>query len=109
MEHVLGGHVSCVGRRPSIANVAEMAALRPKNIGGLRGRVQGPEKWGCVMLAKIETLLAIGKQLRGQNEGIAGEALPRRWIDLIHHLNGQQSQRPQPEAEPRDRPQTRVN
>ena len=60
------------------------------------------------MLAKIERLLAIGKQLRGQNEGIAGEALPRRWIDLIHHLNRQESQqRPQPE--PPDRPQTRVN
>jgi hypothetical protein len=41
--------------------------------------VQGPEKWGWVM--KIETLLAIGKQLRRQNEGIAGEAMPRRWID----------------------------
>jgi len=45
------------------------------------------------MLAKIEALLAIGKQLRGQNEDIAGEALPRRWIDLIHHLNEQDSQR----------------
>ena len=60
------------------------------------------------MLAKIETLLAIGKQLRGQNEDSAGEALPRRWIDLIHHLNEQDSQRRPPEAEPRDRPQ-RVN
>jgi hypothetical protein len=60
------------------------------------------------MLAKIETLLAIGKQLRGQNEDIAGEALPRRWIDLIHHLNVQDSQPRPPAAEPRDRPQ-RVN
>ena len=61
------------------------------------------------MLAKIETLLAIGKQLRGQNKDIAGEALPRRWIDLIHHLNEQEDSQPrQPEAEPRDRPQ-RVN
>lgn len=60
------------------------------------------------MLAKIETLLAIGKQLRGQNEDIAGEALPRRWIDLIHHLNEQDSQPRPPAAEPRDRPR-RVN
>jgi hypothetical protein len=60
------------------------------------------------MLAQIETLLAIGKQLRGQNKDLAAEALPRRWIDLIHHLNEQESQRHQPEAEQRDRPQ-RVN
>ena len=55
------------------------------------------------MLAKI--VLAIGKQLRGQDEDIAGEALPRRWIDLINYLNEHDSQRRPPEAEPRDRRQ----
>ena len=59
------------------------------------------------MLARIETLLAIGKQLRGQEEDTARGPLPRRWIDLIHHLNEQEqrSQRRQPQAEPRERPQ----
>jgi len=42
------------------------------------------------MLARIETLVAIGKQLRGQDEDIAREPLPRRWVDLIHHLNEQE-------------------
>ena len=62
------------------------------------------------MLTRIETFLAIGKQLRGQDKDFAREPLPRRWVDLIHHLNAQErrSQRRQPEAQTRERPQ-RVN
>ena len=57
-----------------------------------------------------ETLLAIGKHLRGQDDDIAREPLPHRWVDLIHYLNEQErhSRRRQPEAQPRERPQ-RVN
>jgi hypothetical protein len=55
------------------------------------------------MLAMNERLLAIGNKLRGQDEDIARAPLPRRWVDLIHHLNEEErrrSQRSQPETEP---------
>lgn len=40
-----------------------------------------------------EWLTAIAKSLRGQDEDITHEALPRRWVDLIHHLNEQERNR----------------
>ena len=39
---------------------------------------------------KDETLVEIGKRLRGQGEDITHEPLPRRWVDLIHHLDEQE-------------------
>jgi hypothetical protein len=56
---------------------------------------------GCGTLASNETLLAIGKKLRDQNEDIPYEPLPRRWVDLIHRLDElerRHSERRQPEA-----------
>jgi hypothetical protein len=50
-----------------------------------------------------ETLVEIGKRIRGQGEDTTREPLPQRWVDLIHHLNEQElkrSERPAPEAEP---------
>ena len=49
----------------------------------------------------------IAKILRAQSEQVSLEPLPERWVDLIHHLNAQErrSQRRQPEAQPRERPQ----
>ena len=58
------------------------------------------------MLASNETLLAIGKKLRDQNEDIPFEPLPRRWVDLIHRLDElerRRSERRQPEAKPQGR------
>ena len=38
-----------------------------------------------------ETILErLGKALRGHDEGITHEALPRRWVDLIHFLDEQE-------------------
>ena len=34
-----------------------------------------------------QTLRGLGKALRDQDQALAHEPLPRRWIDLIHHLN----------------------
>ena len=44
---------------------------------------------------KDETLVEIGKRLRGQGEDITREPLPRRWVDLIHHLDEQERKRSQ--------------
>jgi hypothetical protein len=44
---------------------------------------------------KDETLVEIGKRLRGQGEAITHEPLPRRWVDLIHHLDEQERKRSQ--------------
>jgi len=61
------------------------------------------------MLMKDETILGIGKALRRQSEHIAHEPLPRRWVDLILHLDEEERKqsgaRRRPEAEPlkRDR------
>jgi hypothetical protein len=60
------------------------------------------------MSARNKTLLAIGKKLRGLDEDSTREPLPRRWVDLIHHLNEQERRRleQQPEAEPCERPRS---
>jgi hypothetical protein len=49
---------------------------------------------------------AIVTRLRSDSEDITREPLPRRWVDLIHHLNEQErrpSERHQPELEPHER------
>jgi hypothetical protein len=44
-----------------------------------------------------ETILRrIADGLRFRLEDIAGEPLPRRWIDLIHHLDEQERTQPKP-------------
>ena len=48
----------------------------------------------------------IGKALRGQGIEITQEPLPRRWVDLIHHLDERErtlSDGLQTEPEPRER------
>ena len=45
------------------------------------------------MTAQHGWLKAIGKNLRGDDKNIAGEALPRRWVDLIHYLDEQERKR----------------
>jgi hypothetical protein len=42
------------------------------------------------MLRKNETIVKIGKGLRGQDEDITHAPLPRRWVELIRHLNEQE-------------------
>jgi len=44
----------------------------------------------AAMLRKNETIVEIGKGLRRQDEDITQAPLPRRWVDLIHHLNEQE-------------------
>ena len=57
----------------------------------MRGRVSAPKEWSLQMSAsKDEPLHASGKKLRGQGEDVGSEQLPRRWVDLIHHLNEQE-------------------
>ena len=70
-----------------------MATFSTRNIGGLRGRGQAPQR-GCAMSAtKDETFTGIGKRLRGQDEDITHEPLPRRWVDLIRYLDEQERKR----------------
>ena len=69
--------------------------------------VIAPEKRGFAMLPKMnETLVEIGKRLRGQGEDMTREPLPERWVDLINYLDEQERRRSKeegkPEAEARD-------
>ena len=49
---------------------------------------------------KDTVLQLFGNALRGQRDGIVEEPLPRRWVDLIHHLDEQERKRSIPlEAE----------
>jgi hypothetical protein len=53
-----------------------------------------------------EWVAGIGKALRVYHDDIIGDPLPRRWVDLIRHLNERErrpSRRWQPETEPRER------
>jgi hypothetical protein len=57
-----------------------------------------------MLVKKNETLVEIGNVLRCQGEDITHEPLPRRWVDLIHHLDEleqmESGTRDQPEANP---------
>jgi hypothetical protein len=60
----------------------------------------------CAMQFHETILERIGKTLRGHDEGITHEPLPRRWVDLILYLDEQErkrAERRQPRAEPRQR------
>jgi hypothetical protein len=48
----------------------------------------------------------IAKRLRDDGRDVAREALPRRWVDLIHYLDEEERKGGcrQPETEPRGRP-----
>lgn len=50
-------------------------------------------------------LQRLGKALHVRGDGITHEPLPRRWVDLIHHLDAQerrrsQGLRPRPQRSP---------
>ena len=55
------------------------------------------------MLMKDDTIVGIGKALRRQSEQITHDPLPRRWVDLILHLDEEERKqsgaRRRPEAE----------
>jgi len=55
------------------------------------------------MLVRETILQRLGRTLRGHDEYITREPLPRRWVDLIHFLDEQERKRSQgqPEVEPR--------
>lgn len=61
----------------------------------------------AMLFNKDETIVEIGKGLRRQGVDITQEPLPRRWVDLIHHLDEQErrqaEERDRPEAEPHER------
>ena len=40
----------------------------------------------------------LGKVLRGRDDDITNEPLPRRWVDLIHHLDDKERTRREPRA-----------
>jgi hypothetical protein len=45
----------------------------------------------------LETILRrLGGALHGRLDNITHEPLPRRWIDLIHHLDEQERTQPKP-------------
>jgi hypothetical protein len=57
------------------------------------------------MLVQETILQRLGRTLRGHDEPITHEPLPRRWVDLIHFLDEQERTRSQSqtEVEPRRR------
>jgi hypothetical protein len=59
------------------------------------------------MLLQEKWYSLIGKKLRDENKDVAEEPLPRRWVDLIRYLDGQERQRERERAlaRPRDRNQ----
>ena len=63
------------------------------------------ERARVIVRKKDETIREIGNGLRRESEDITHEPLPRRWVELIQHLNEKERQqseaRDQPEAEPR--------
>ena len=57
----------------------------------------------CAMRPQETILQRLGKALHAHWDATAHEPLPRRWIELIQHLNEQERKQsePQPEATPR--------
>jgi hypothetical protein len=50
----------------------------------------------CAMLFQETILQRLGKALHAHWDDIAHEPLPRRWIELIQHLNEQERKRSDP-------------
>ena len=57
------------------------------------------QRGAAMLFKKDETIAKIGSGLRQQCENTTQEPLPRRWVDLIRHLD--QHERKQSQAEPR--------
>ena len=60
-----------------------------------------PQTGGRRMSPLPKSLLGrLGKAWRSRNEHMTREALPKRWIDLLHHLDEQERRqsRPSPSA-----------
>jgi len=64
-------------------------------------RAQLPTRICATMRKKDETIVEIGKGLRREADDLTREPLPRRWIDLIRHLN--EKERKQKEEENQQR------
>ena len=52
----------------------------------------GPQTGGRMPPLSQSLLIRLGKTLRARNEPITAEALPKRWVDLLHHLDEQEQQ-----------------
>jgi hypothetical protein len=60
-----------------------------------------------VMRPQETILQRLGKALHVRMDDVTHEPLPRRWVELIHHLNEEERTRervPQAERKRRDRP-----
>ena len=57
-----------------------------RNIGGYAG-IARREEWVCAMQFQETILQRLGKTLHVRMDDITHEPLPRRWVDLIHHLD----------------------
>lgn len=68
-----------------------MAKSKPR-IGDFRWRVPASET-GCEMHVQETILQRLGKALHAHWDHIEHEPLPRRWVELIHHLNEQERAR----------------
>jgi len=55
------------------------------------------------MLVRETILQRLGRTLRGHDEHITHEPLPRRWVDLIHLLDEQERKRSDRQPEPEQR------
>ena len=50
----------------------------------------GPQTGGRMSPLSPSLLVRLGKALRARNEPIDAQALPKRWADLLHHLDEQE-------------------
>jgi hypothetical protein len=57
------------------------------------------------MLLQEKWYSLIGKRLREENKNVAAESLPKRWIDLIRHLDEEERKRDARGAEARPQDQ----
>jgi hypothetical protein len=95
-EHRLGGSVPPADRRLTERRNCRRDGDHNGATTGRSERVHARTILrGCVMAVLPQWLAAIGKPLRDHNEDVTGDPLPRRWVDLIHHLNEQERRRSQ--------------
>jgi hypothetical protein len=57
------------------------------------------------MLLQEKWYSLIGKRLRDENNNVGAERLPKRWLDLIRHLDEEERKRDAHEAEARPQDQ----
>jgi hypothetical protein len=71
-----------------------MATPNPRRYPKKTGAFQ--RQRGCAVRQIQDTILQrLGKALHGHGDDITHEPLPRRWVDLIHHLDEQERRRSQ--------------